>query len=157
MTPIRRKKRATPRAAFPSFAESHVCKPADEGEVSTLRSLGARPSQPKRLLRRSRQGGYASEGSARRSMWRGATAIGSWGTMFERMSGGCDSRPLVIEISAAVLRIHHNRRLVRWSDGVLECWVKKLKKSEPRSFTVVSYWRQTRFIFFPSLQYSRYN
>ena len=40
----------------------------------TLRSLGARPSQPKRLLRRSRQGGYASEDSALRSVWRGATA-----------------------------------------------------------------------------------
>jgi len=45
---------------LPSFAESHGCKPVDECEVGTLRSLGARPSQPKRLLRRSRQGGYAS-------------------------------------------------------------------------------------------------
>ena len=45
---------------LPSFAEGHGCKPVDECEVGTLRSLGARPSQPKRLLRRSRQGGCAS-------------------------------------------------------------------------------------------------
>ena len=49
---------------LPSFAEGHGCKPVDECEVGTLRSLGARPSQPKRLLRRSRQGGYASDGCA---------------------------------------------------------------------------------------------
>ena len=59
---------------LPSFAEGHGCKPEVECEVGTLRSLGARPSQPKRLLRRSRQGEYASEGSALRSMWRGGTA-----------------------------------------------------------------------------------
>src|SRR3990172_11628655 len=35
-------------------------KPVNECEVGTLRSLGARPSQPKRLLRRGRQGGGAS-------------------------------------------------------------------------------------------------
>ena len=37
----------------------------DECEVGTLRSLG--------------EGGYASEGSARRSVWRGATAVRPWG------------------------------------------------------------------------------
>ena len=46
---------------LPSFAESHGCDPVDECEVGTLRSLG--------------EGGYASEGSALRSVWRGATAV----------------------------------------------------------------------------------
>src|SRR3970040_786125 len=50
---------------LPSFAEAHGCKPVDECEVGTLRSLG--------------EGGYASEGSARRSVWRGATAARPWG------------------------------------------------------------------------------
>ncbi len=51
---------------IPSFAESHGCKPVDECEVGTLRSLG--------------EGGYASEGSALRSVWRGATAVRPWGS-----------------------------------------------------------------------------
>src|SRR3989304_5087762 len=51
---------------LPSFAEGHGCKPVDECEVGTLRSLG--------------EGGYASEGSARRSVWRGATAVRPWGS-----------------------------------------------------------------------------
>src|SRR5574341_1670010 len=51
---------------LPSFAEGHGCKPVDECEVGTLRSLG--------------EGGYASEGSARRSVWRGATTVRSWGS-----------------------------------------------------------------------------
>ena len=51
---------------LPSFAESHGCKPVDECEVGTLRSLG--------------EGGYASEGSALRSVWRGATAARPWGS-----------------------------------------------------------------------------
>jgi peptidoglycan/xylan/chitin deacetylase (PgdA/CDA1 family) len=68
---------------LPSFAEGHGCKPVDECEVGTLRSLSARPSQPKRLLRRSRQGGCASEGSARRSLWRGATAVRPWGSTWK--------------------------------------------------------------------------
>jgi len=51
---------------LPSFAEGHGCKPVDECEVGTLRSLG--------------EGGYASEGFARRSMWRGATAVRPWGS-----------------------------------------------------------------------------
>ena len=46
---------------LPSFAESHGCKPVDECEVGTLRSLG--------------DGGCASEGSALGSVWRGATAV----------------------------------------------------------------------------------
>ena len=54
---------------LPSFAKSHGCKPVDECEVGTLRSLGARPSQPKRLLRRSRQGGYASAFAVRSRLW----------------------------------------------------------------------------------------
>ncbi len=53
------------RPGLPSFAESHGWKPVDECEVGTLRSLG--------------EGGYASEGSALRSVWRGATAVRPWG------------------------------------------------------------------------------
>jgi len=51
---------------LPSFAESQGCKPVDECEVGTLRSLG--------------EGGCASEGSALRSVWRGATAVRPWGS-----------------------------------------------------------------------------
>src|SRR3990172_10363101 len=51
---------------LPSFAEGHGCKRVDECEVGTLRSLG--------------EGGYASEGSARRSVWRGATTVRPWGS-----------------------------------------------------------------------------
>ncbi|MBI1997986.1 MAG: lytic transglycosylase domain-containing protein [Deltaproteobacteria bacterium] len=47
-------------------AYSHGCKPVDECEVGTLRSLG--------------EGGCASEGSALRSVWRGATAVRPWGS-----------------------------------------------------------------------------
>src|SRR3990172_6074374 len=54
-----------PSQNLPSFAESHGCKPVDECEVGTLRSLG--------------EGGYASEGSALRSVWRDATAVRPWG------------------------------------------------------------------------------
>ena len=52
--------------SLPSFAEGHGCKPVDECEVGTLRSLG--------------EGGCASEGSALRSVWRGATAVRPWGS-----------------------------------------------------------------------------
>jgi hypothetical protein len=51
---------------LPSFAEGHGCKPVDECEVGTRRSLG--------------EGGCASEGSAPRSVWRGATAVRPWGS-----------------------------------------------------------------------------
>src|SRR3990170_1201976 len=51
---------------LPSFAESHGCKPVDECEVGTFRSLG--------------EGGCASEGSALGSVWRGATAVRPWGS-----------------------------------------------------------------------------
>jgi len=54
------------RLLLPSFAESHGCKPADECEVGTLRSLG--------------EGGCASEGSALGSVWRGATTVRPWGS-----------------------------------------------------------------------------
>ena len=54
------------RISLPSFAESRGCEPVDECEVGTLRSLG--------------EVGYASEGFARRSVWRGATAVRPWGS-----------------------------------------------------------------------------
>ena len=46
----------------------------DECEVGTLRSLG--------------EGGYASEGFGRRSMWRGATAVRPWGSTHGLLSLG---------------------------------------------------------------------
>ena len=55
---------------LPSCAEGHGCKPVDECEVGTLRSLG--------------EGGCASEGSARRRVWRGATAVRPWGSTVKR-------------------------------------------------------------------------
>src|ERR1700693_1661196 len=58
--------------ALPSFAEGHGCKPVDECEVGTLRSLG--------------EGGCASEGSARRRVWRGATAVRPWGSTLDQQS-----------------------------------------------------------------------
>jgi hypothetical protein len=48
-------------SALPCLAKSHGYKPVDECEVRTLRSLG--------------EGECASEGSTRRRMWRGATAV----------------------------------------------------------------------------------
>ena len=75
------------------FARTFTLLREAEMNEGILRSLGARPSQPKRLLRRSRQGGYASarspkaladgsEGSARRSAVEGATAVKPWGSTF---------------------------------------------------------------------------
>ncbi|HXV82592.1 MAG TPA: hypothetical protein VEG60_22230, partial [Candidatus Binatia bacterium] len=52
---------ASQKESLPSFAESHGCKPVDECEEGILHSLG--------------EGGYASEGFARRSVWRGATGV----------------------------------------------------------------------------------
>ncbi len=75
------------------FAHAFTLLREAEMNEGILRSLGARPSQPKRLLRRSRQGGYASarspkaladgsEGSARRSAVEGVTAVKPWGSTF---------------------------------------------------------------------------
>jgi len=50
----------------PAFAGSHGWQAVEECAAGVLRSLGARPSQPKRLLRRSRQGGHASARCRRR-------------------------------------------------------------------------------------------
>jgi len=80
--------------------------------VGTLRSLGARPSQPKRLLRRSRQGGYASEGSARRSLWRGATAVRPWGSTAEVDRGELNSGSHVVEKNSDLL-------VARWAASVI--------------------------------------
>src|SRR3972149_5936371 len=89
---------------LPSFAESQGCKPVDECEVGTLHSLGARPSQPKRLLRRSRQGGCASEGSALRSAWRGATTVRPWGSTRGIKTKRIIARSQVFECIAAPTR-----------------------------------------------------
>jgi len=71
---------------LPSFAEGHGCKPVDECEAGTLRSLG--------------EGGYASEGSARRSMWRGATAVRPWGSttkLYTKLRNQSSRVPAIVE------------------------------------------------------------
>ncbi len=66
VTMVGRSGSAVSSQLLPSFAEGHGFTPVDECEVGTLRSLG--------------EGGYASEGSAPRSIWIGATAVRPWGS-----------------------------------------------------------------------------
>src|SRR3990172_6862555 len=84
---------------LPSFAESRGFKSVDACEVGTLRSLGARPSQPKHLLRRSRQGGGASALARPRRLrpTEGGGVRGGWGEVWgggggEAGGGGCRLR-----------------------------------------------------------------